>query len=161
MLPAGRDPLPLWRRYHCPVPESKGGCHGPWGEGTGSPTWWMFRRALVLESLKHGWCLEPGVPGRAGASQARTLGSGVVSDGALQSGREIVMLGVLRRSHTDEQTSQHPRAGLPLAGKELKLQATKSGRRGTCGVFPGSAVPLLTEMEPACLRKLQGPYQCT
>lgn len=38
VLPGGRNPFHLWRHYHCPVPESKGGYHGLWGAGVGSPT---------------------------------------------------------------------------------------------------------------------------
>lgn len=52
VLPAGWSPLHLWCHYHCSVPESKGKYWGLWGEGVGSPTWWVFRRALVLESLQ-------------------------------------------------------------------------------------------------------------
>lgn len=54
LLPAGRNPPHLRCCYHCPVPESKGGYRGPWGEGVGSPACCMLRRALVLASLKHG-----------------------------------------------------------------------------------------------------------
>lgn len=69
--------------------------------------------------------------------------------------------GCLLRSHTDEQTSRHPGAGLLQAGKGLRLQGPKSGRWGTYGFFPDSVVRLLIEAGPACLWKPQVPYHNT
>lgn len=57
LLPVGRDPLPLWRYRHCPVPESEGGYHRALGRGHGPPHSGTYTRAFVLESLKCGWCL--------------------------------------------------------------------------------------------------------
>ena len=79
VLPGGRNPFHLWRHYHCPVPESKGGYRGLWGAKVGTADSGDFVSTLrPLQSLKHGQGLERGVPGKAGTSQACPLG-GLVS----------------------------------------------------------------------------------
>lgn len=54
LLPVGWDPLHLRHHCHRPVPESKGGRAWLWGEGVGPPRW-MFRGALVSQSLERGY----------------------------------------------------------------------------------------------------------